>query len=259
MDLSQTASFELEPQRNRNGAAVVLLHGFTGSPWDMRSLGESLCAHGYFVHAPRLAGHGASPEAMAWVTVDDWEASAEAALAAVDGYRTVFFGGLSMGALLGVLLAARHPGRFSGMALMAPAWRLDGVGPRTLRALRRFRLASVRSLWLTKDSTDIEDAALRAQAPLMRKYPVARLFDFFTLQDRARAAAATVETPTLIFGAEHDHVIDPRGVVELAQTLKHAQLVTLRRGFHIIPRDHERALVASRIAQFFAERTARAR
>src|SRR5436309_331310 len=36
----------------------LLVHGFTGTPEEMRPLGEALAARGFPVHAVRLAGHG---------------------------------------------------------------------------------------------------------------------------------------------------------------------------------------------------------
>ena len=122
MDEAKTASFTLGPPQGEAIAAVLLIHGFTGSPWEVRPLGEALAARGFHVQAIRLPGHGVDPEAMAWVTWRDWEHAAEEALKQLRGFQHVFVAGLSMGALLGMLLAARHPNRVSGLAMMAPVW-----------------------------------------------------------------------------------------------------------------------------------------
>src|SRR4051812_37684120 len=100
-DDSATASFTLEPEgAGPVRGAVLLLHGFTGSPWEVRPLGESLAARGYHAFAPRLPGHGTSPEAMLYVTHLDWEREAERALHALQRFERVFVAGLSMGSLL---------------------------------------------------------------------------------------------------------------------------------------------------------------
>src|SRR5688572_17767016 len=57
MDPEKTAPFEL----GSGDDACLLLHGFTGSPWDMRPLGERLSERGYAVRAIRLPGHGSTP------------------------------------------------------------------------------------------------------------------------------------------------------------------------------------------------------
>jgi len=57
---------ELQPFRLRGGnRGCLLLHGFAGTPPEVRGLGEHLAANGFDVLAPLLAGHGLTPEAMA--------------------------------------------------------------------------------------------------------------------------------------------------------------------------------------------------
>src|SRR5689334_23628869 len=110
MDASETAPFRLDPPGGfPPRAAVLLLHGFTGSPWEVRPLGDSLAARGYHVYAPLLPGHGTTPEAMLYVTHLDWEREAERGLQALKGFEHVFVAGLSLGSLLALLVAARFP------------------------------------------------------------------------------------------------------------------------------------------------------
>ena len=89
---------------------VLLIHGYTGSPTEMRWIGDYLHARGLTVSGPLLPGHGTTPEAMNRCRWTDWTGHVEAALADL---RTrcarVFVGGLSMGSLLTLYLAAHHP------------------------------------------------------------------------------------------------------------------------------------------------------
>ena len=41
-----------------NGAAVILIHGLTGTPQEMKFLAQFLNQKGYSVSCPRLANHG---------------------------------------------------------------------------------------------------------------------------------------------------------------------------------------------------------
>lgn len=43
---------------------VLLIHGFTGAPPEMRPMGEYLAAKGYTVSGPRLAGHAITWQQM---------------------------------------------------------------------------------------------------------------------------------------------------------------------------------------------------
>ncbi len=77
------AAFRLE---GSNGEAVVLIHGYTGTPAHFRPSAKELNAAGFTVVAPRLAGHGTSMEDMATTTARDWVESAQQAVATVSDH-----------------------------------------------------------------------------------------------------------------------------------------------------------------------------
>lgn len=230
---------------------MLLLHGFTGSPWEVRPLGDSLAARGYHVLAPRLPGHGTTPEAMLFVSFTDWEHEAEAALRELEGFERVFVAGLSMGALLSMLLAARFPTRVAALALMAPAIRLASKASRVLEALRVLKHHPLDDLWVPKYSSDLEDEEVRANAPRLQRYPAARLRDVFALQTLAARAAPQVQCPSIVLVAENDHVIDVPAASQLPRRLRGSRLVLVQRGFHLMPRDVDRARVAAEVGAFF--------
>jgi len=158
--------------------------------------------------------------------------------------------GLSMGALLAMIVTARRTVRVDGLVLMAPVLGVQGRGPRALRALRFLPVAGLLDRWVIKDGTDIEDAEVRARSPILPRYPLARALDLFDLQDLARDASNRLCVPTLVVSAVNDHVVDVGEVRALAQRLPMARLVELQRGFHIIPRDVDRAIALTEIAHF---------
>ncbi len=250
LDDAKTAPFTLGPPLAEAGVAVLLLHGFTGSPWEMRPLGESLGARGAHVVCPRLPGHGTTPEAMLWAGHHEWLRAAQEGLEGLAGAKKVVLAGLSMGALLAMVLAARHTRRVDGVVLMAPVVRLRAKDARALRRLRFLPVLAVAPPWVEKKSTDIEDDAVRATAPILPRYPLARAFDLFDLQDLARAAEPRLTCPSLIIGAVNDHVVDTDAVMALAGRLPFSKKVLLQRGFHIIPRDTDHAHALTEIAHF---------
>lgn len=250
MDGSPTAAFTLGPPVPGARAAVLVLHGFTGSPWEVRPLAEALAARGYHVHAPRLPGHGGAPEAMQYVTWRDWEAAADEALLKLQGAAHCFVAGLSMGALLALLLAARHPTKVKALALLAPVWAFRPLDARLLRALRFLPLPEWTGAWISKSASDIEDPLAHADNPLLPRYPLGRLFDLFRVQDHARAALPEVTAPALVMASPNDHVVSPKGVEALAAAL-HTTPRWLGQGFHVVTRDLDRAVVSTEVARFF--------
>lgn len=115
----------------------LLIHGFSGSPAEMRGLGEHLAAQGHTVLAVRLAGHGSTPEAMQQVYWRDWLASAEA------GFRElrqqcehITVVGFSLGGALGLMLAHRR--HFEQLVVLATPLMLQGDWRLTLLPVARF-------------------------------------------------------------------------------------------------------------------------
>ena len=87
---------------------VLLVHGFTGAPKEMRWMGEYLAQKGFSVLGVRLAGHATQPEDILRVHWQDWLTSVE------DGYHllkgvasNIVIGGLSLGGVLSLIFASR--------------------------------------------------------------------------------------------------------------------------------------------------------
>jgi carboxylesterase len=104
---------------------VLLLHGFSASPWEVAGLARHLRQRGCLVEAPLLAGHGGGREAFDAAGRRDWLRSAEEAWERLraPGEKIILIGH-SMGGCLATLLAARHASQVEALVLGAPAFRL---------------------------------------------------------------------------------------------------------------------------------------
>src|ERR1700680_4110392 len=105
---------------------VLLLHGFAGTPPELRRLGEHLAAHGYRCRGTELAGHGTTPEALEATDRGDWIAAAQAELDALArDSDEVMVAGQSMGGTIALHLAATDL-RVAAVATLAAAVWLRG-------------------------------------------------------------------------------------------------------------------------------------
>lgn len=93
--------------QGKDKTAILLIHGFTGSPAELELLGDYLNEHEFTVYAPLLAGHGLTPEEMSKTNKDDWWKSVVEAydLLLSKGYTDIIAIGLSMGGTLSLKLA----------------------------------------------------------------------------------------------------------------------------------------------------------
>ena len=112
-----------------NGSAVLLVHGLTGTPNEMKYLATYLNKRGYTVICPVLANHGESIWVLKNTTWQEIHASLRKVL--TDGKLSEFNGpifasGLSMGSLFALLLADEFKDRISGVSCLAPTLFYDG-------------------------------------------------------------------------------------------------------------------------------------
>lgn len=227
----------------------LLVHGFSGSPPEMRPMGEFLAAKGLTVMGVRLAGHGTSPEDMAATGWRDWVASAEAGLRKLESRcEQVFVAGLSMGGLLTLHLAAHHP--LDGIIVMAaPAYIADW----------RFRLLPLAQYfvrWFKPDiESDLTDPEAEHRLSFYSVLPVRCIASLGQLINLVRRELPQVEAPALIMQGERDgHVpADSAPIIlqELGSTDK--ELVWWPNSGHCITVDSEREAVWARAYEFIAQ------
>ncbi len=77
---------------------VLLVHGLTGTPTEMRSVGKQLNKMGFTVYAPVLAGHCTDEAALLKTSYEDWLESLRLALHDFKTkVKTVSAAGISVG------------------------------------------------------------------------------------------------------------------------------------------------------------------
>ena len=123
------ASFRYEGEGGTGASrpAVLLIHGLTGTPNEVRFVGKALAKAGFTVYGMQLAGHCGTEDDLLQTGCRDWYASVEAAHAElVNSHGSVLVAGLSMGALMALHLAHEHPETVKAVALYSLTFWHDG-------------------------------------------------------------------------------------------------------------------------------------
>ncbi len=180
---------------------ILLVHGFTGAPPEMRLLGEAMAERGWRVSAPRLPGHGTHPDDLNNRTWSEWVEEADRAHGELTrDCETVFVGGLSMGALVALELAVRHP-EIAGLMAYSPAlWvstRLIHLTPLLGRLVRTW----------PKPASDLVDPDAEDRGWCYARRPIAASAQLLALQKRVRGGLGRVHQPLLIVQSEGDATI----------------------------------------------------
>lgn len=234
------------------GASVLVLHGFTGTPQSIREYGHLLhTMTGWTVHAPLLAGHGKTPQAMAETGWRDWLASAETTLKALTGRgHPVFVTGLSMGGTLALYLASDLDNTIAGcIPINAPGYMLaPGLDLLLDDPARPEYFAGVGS-----------DIAKPGVTELAYERYAARAGDQIRdLVARTRARLGATRAPVLICQSDIDHVVPPENATLMAEAITaHTQILRLMRSYHVATLDHDLPLIAERAVAFMQDQLAR--
>ncbi|MCX7189403.1 MAG: alpha/beta fold hydrolase [Methylotenera sp.] len=106
---------------------VLLVHGLTGTPTEMKQFGKVIARQGFTVACPEMAGHCSTIEALTKTKWLDWYQSIELAFDALkEECDHVFIAGLSMGALIALLVAANRKNQVAGVILLSTTFFIDG-------------------------------------------------------------------------------------------------------------------------------------
>lgn len=242
--LEGAETFLLEGNNNK---AVLLLHGYTGAPGEMRPLGEYLHSLGYTVLCPRLPGHGTDVKDLEQTTAADWYNTAErACVELLAGFSSVYVAGLSMGGLLAIKLAAALPVRKAAF-ISAPIFVQDKREP--FLAFLRFFIH-----YLPKRKKNYHE--LDKYCITYNKMPTRPLMSLFALvRECKNTLLAKINIPCLVLQSRIEHTVQPRSAQYIYDKLasKAKKLVWFEHSGHILTLDVEHGKVFKEIGEFFAD------
>lgn len=236
---------------NGSAVGVVVIHGFTGSPFSVRGVADAMIAASFDVEVPRLPGHGTTIDDMLPTTWDDWSAEVAAARARLAGrVDHVVLAGQSMGATL-ALASALHDPTIAGMVCINPLTR-----PRTADEIEMiddlledgFGVAPGGSSDIADpDSHDISYEG----TPLA---PIRSLVVDGVAPISGRFGELAM--PLRLFSSRTDHVVDPADGDHLAASWGGpVERTFLERSYHVATRDYDREVVERGSVDFVREVT----
>jgi carboxylesterase len=237
------------------GVSALLIHGLTGTPYEMRYLGERLASRGVRVRGVKLAGHAGMPEELGPVSYDNWYESVVNGLEELRQYgEPIVVVGLSMGAVLSARLAADQGESVAGLALLAPAFFLPTSTSLALRGLRGLLGSITERIYLfNPGASDIHDAAARSIHPNCRLMPLSAPLKLLDLSAIVKPMLSRITQPALVMHARRDHTCPIRKNVDYV--MKHLgsaekRAVELDESYHVITVDSEKERLVDEVGEF---------
>lgn len=255
--------------------AVLLIHGITGTPSEMRYLGRALNRAGFTVFCNTLPRHCSTLNELKKVT---WQEIVDACLEDFrrlkKDYSQVFIAGLSMGALMGIHLAYKFPDDVNGIIALAPTVFYDGWALHKGKFLMKFlwhipflrNRIDIREGW----PYGLKDKELRQSIERFYKnakageftnkvllfgspfFPLGCLYQHSKFSKVVKREMPLVKTPILILHSREDDMTSLKNAQYVFDHIGSSDksLVILEDSYHMLTIDKEKDKVARESVKF---------
>ncbi len=218
--------------------ALLILHGYLGSPYEVSYLAERLNRRGYTVSVPRLPGHGTDGNDFLKTGKREWLRKAyDSFLELKSSYKRVYLIGFSMGGLLAIITAASL--KTDKLILIAPAL--------TNRRRLRLFLTPLMKFFFKKIRKKSNAGAFNSFEEYLKEVYwsydwIKASSDILSLQIEARKKLSLLKAEVLLLISENDKTV-PLKVSEIVRKRVKSSLLTEKRlsdSGHIIFRGTEK-------------------
>ncbi len=194
-----------------DSALAILIHGFTGTPDDLRHLADFLASCGITAKAVRLAGHGSHWTDLEKTSYYDWWKSVEDEIKKASGkYKKIFLIGYSFGANLAFDLAARYQKDITAVvSLGISVFLRKEFFIKLLLPFFHFFFKHYRKFYIKNEQVlDYEDAGGYVYIPTASVYEFYKFINYYTKRELAK-----VTTPALIIHSKDDAITHPQSSI----------------------------------------------
>ena len=255
--------FELIHNDSETDKAVLLFHGLTGSPFEMKKYGDFLFNNGYDVFCYSFPGHGERISGIETVTWQDWCEFAQNKYNILrKNYDKFFFFFLCLGAAMAVYLG-EHNKDLTGIIALSTTLFLDGFCIPWTISLLPFALSTIVRFYYTfpeddcfgvkNERTRKSLAKITAKANIsMDNYPLNCVDGLLKLSKNVRKNLKNVTCPVLCIHSKYDNLSSPKSAKVVLDGISSEikQYVELNDSYHMILYDNEKEFVMNTVKEF---------
>ncbi len=260
--MSSNLDFELL-HTSSTSKAILLFHGLTGSPFEMKRYGQCFFKAGYDVYCFCLPGHGDHPVHIQEVSWNDWMNIGQEKYSELRGkYKEFFLSGLCLGAVIAINLAEKN-NDVTGVISLSTTLYLDGWTIPWYNFLMPFGLNTILRFYYTfpeREPYGIKNPTIRKKiAGLMSKntvaldhYPLTCVYELLRLSEDTRKNIKDLKAPILLIHSNED---DLTSVKSAKFVYDHAsselkEYIELKDSYHHVLYDNERHFVYNKSVEF---------
>ena len=230
----------------RGNKSVLLLHGFSSTPQELKELGKYLANEGITVYAPLLPGHGTKPEDMLKVSWKDWLNCAEDGIKKLEeNSDEIYVIGSSMGANIAFIISEKN--KVKGIVALAM--------PLKFRYNFLLKLYTrIRGMFqnFQKKHYHEKDLHVVKHKVHYKVFPLPKFRDLFFLMGKSRKVLPKINVPVLIMQSTTDGTVNDKNAQNIYDLIKHdnKKLVFIPDSYHVFVMDKNKKMAFVEIMEF---------
>lgn len=257
-------NFILKHENNESKGAVLLFHGLTGSPFELKKYGQFLYNNGYDVFAECLPGHGENFKDIYTVKYQDWLDFAYSGFCRLkENYDNVFVSGLCLGAVLALAVAEKYSSELNGIISLSTTLYLDGWRLPWYKCFMPFALSTVLRFYYSypecephgvknlKTRTAIKKILEKGDVG-MNDFPMTGFYELLKLSAYVRKELTKVKAPILLIHSKDDDLTSTKSAEIVYKNISSddKEYILLYDSYHMVLYDNEKEFVFNKSLDF---------
>lgn len=248
---------------NSNKKAILLFHGLTGSPFEMKKYGNFLHAQGFDVFCYSFPGHGNKLNEIQSVTWKNWCKFAQSKYSLLrPDYEEFYASGLCLGGSIALYLAENNDD-ISGIMSLSTTLFLDGTSipwynfllPIGLQTILRYYYTFPEDECLGVKNIDTRKKLARIMKRTdvgMDNYPLSCVYELLKLSKNVCSNLKKLKCPILLIHSKLDNLssIKSAKIVMKKSSSQIKKYIELKNSYHMILYDNEKLLVMNEVKEF---------
>ena len=244
--------------------AVLLFHGLTGSPFELKKYGQFLYNNGYDVFAECLPGHGEKFEEIYTVKYQDWLDFAYSKFEKLKSeYEDVFVSGLCLGAVLALAVGIKYKEKVSGIIAFSTTLYLDGWRLPWYKCFMPLALSTILRFYYNYPECEPHGVKnLKTRSAIkkilekgdvgMNDFPMTAFYELLKLSSVIRKELDKVISPIILIHSKEDDLTSTKSaeVVYKKVSSKDKKYIILYDSYHMVLYDNEKEFVFSKALEF---------
>lgn len=221
------------------GDAVLVVHGLSGTPWEVLGISVYLSEHNFTVLTPVLEGHGRRPVDLEATTWKDWYGNVNDSYTRLKkDYDNIFVIGVSTGGSLALQLAREH--ELAGVVTIG--------APLELKDKRTEYVNVLFHIWRWSE----RDIRPGEQGHYYTVMPTRSIVELNKLIGVTKVDAPAVDEPILIIQSRNDATVEPSSAQELYDIIgsEDKELFWIEGVSHTVVRDDTHGTALTAINEF---------